>query len=123
MTAWWICRPGGSGTPIATASQALTAECREGPLDDTSDAELMAFLDPPPQSVTRLQAMVALSNAGLLGQVQTWIASQDALTQLIWNSATDFSRNSALLASVGAALALTPAQIDALFAAAAKIAP
>lgn len=78
---------------------------------------------PVPRSVSAMQAKVALSRAGLLTQVQTWINGQDAETQLIWNSAPTFSRNSTLLANAAAALGLTSAQVDALFATAAGIAP
>jgi hypothetical protein len=80
---------------------------------------------PPPAMpvVSRLQAMVALQNAGLLQQVQNWITTQDATTQLIWQSATEFSRDSALLGKAAAALNLTEQQVDQLFAAAAQINP
>jgi hypothetical protein len=71
---------------------------------------------PPPRVpvVSRLQAMVALQNAGLLQQVQNWIATQDAATQLIWQSATEFSRNSVLLGKAAAALNLRAAGRSAL---------
>lgn len=78
---------------------------------------------PIPQSVSRMQAMVALSRAGLLAPVQSFVAAQDAETQLIWSSAPDFSRGSVLLARAAAALGLTADQVDALFVTAAAINP
>jgi hypothetical protein len=74
-------------------------------------------------TVTRMQALVALSRAGILSSVQTWVASQDAETQLIWTNAPQFSRNSALLNRASAALGLTSQQVDDLFTVAQGINP
>jgi hypothetical protein len=125
MTQWWVHREGGpsSGTPIIYASMAMNDETTEGPLDEATDAELTAFLNPPPASVSRMQAMVALNNAGLLTQVQAWVAAQDATTQLIWSNAQTFSRQSELLGRAAAALNLTSAQVDQLFVSAAAVNP
>jgi hypothetical protein len=85
-----------------------------------------AYVQPPapaPQAVSRMQAMVALSRAGLLTPVQNWVASQDAETQLVWNNAPEFSRGSALLASAATSLGLSADQVDALFTTAAAISP
>lgn len=122
MSQWWVHRPTGSGGPIVTASQSPTPECQEGPLDDATDAELIAYLIAPP-TVSRVQAMVALSNAGLLTAVQNWVASQDATTQLIWTNASAFSRGSPLLNGAAAALGLSGGQVDQLFVAAAAVNP
>lgn len=78
---------------------------------------------PVPQTVSRMQALVALRRAGLLSAVQTWVDSQDAETQLIWTNAPDFSRNSTLLGNAATALGLTSDQVDALFVTAASINP
>jgi len=88
-------------------------------------AQVQAQMAKPvvPQSVSRLQAMVALSQAGLLAAAQNWVATQDATTQLIWNSASTFSRQSALLATAAAALGWTSDQVDQLFITAATINP
>ena len=89
-------------------------------MDDATDAELIAYLDPPPRTVSRLQAMVALSNAGPLAAVQDWVVGQDATTGLIWANASAFARGSPLLN--GAAVALgRRAQFDRLFVAAAAV--
>jgi hypothetical protein len=90
-----------------------------------NDASITAFLAKAsvPQVVSAMQAKVALLNAGLLSSVQTWINAQDATTQLVWNSATTFSRQSTLIAQAATALGLSSAQIDTLFVAAAAINP
>jgi hypothetical protein len=74
-------------------------------------------------TVTRMQAIIALSRAGILASVQSWITSQGAETQLIWNNAPNFSRNSTLLNAAATALGLSSAQVDALFITAQSINP
>ena len=101
--------------------QAPNDDFQEGPLDDATDAELIAYLAPPPPAVSRVQAMVALSNAGLLTAVQNWVAGQDATTQLIWANASAFSRELSLLNGAAAALGLSGAQVEQLFVAAAAV--
>jgi hypothetical protein len=76
-----------------------------------------------PQTVSSMQAKVALSRAGLLTSVQTWVNSQSAETQLVWNTATTFSRNSGIILAGASALGLSSAQLDALFITAATIQP
>ena len=74
-----------------------------------------------PRSVSPLQARRALLAAGLLSQVQTAVAGADQETQLAWEFATSVDRDSAVVASLAAALGLSPAQLDALFTSAAAI--
>lgn len=76
-----------------------------------------------PQSVSALQAKVALSRAGLLPSVQTWVGTQSTEIQLMWNSATSYSRTSTLINSAAAALGISQSQLDQLFITAATIAP
>jgi hypothetical protein len=121
MSLWWVIRDQ-SGKVVA-ARQEPNDDFTVGPLDDAADAGLQTFLNPAPQVVSRMQAMVALGDAGLLGQVQAWVNGQDAATQLIWSNASSFSRSSALLAKAAAALNLTSAQVDQLFVAAAAVNP
>lgn len=79
-------------------------------------------LIPVPQAVSRFQALAALSNAGLLTQAQNAVAaSTNPLVPLAWNNAQTFDRNSTTVATLGAALGLTGAQIDSLFIAASAI--
>jgi hypothetical protein len=74
-----------------------------------------------PQSISSVQAKVALLRAGLLGSVEAWVNTQGAETQLVWNTTPAFNRNSGLIATGGAALGMTSAQLDALFITAAGI--
>lgn len=75
-----------------------------------------------PASVTRFQALAALSNAGLLANAQAAVnASTNPLVPLAWNNAQTFDRASPTIAALATALNLTSAQLDALFIAAAGI--
>ncbi|MFM0101998.1 hypothetical protein PQR01_00420 [Paraburkholderia rhynchosiae] len=75
-----------------------------------------------PQSVSRAQALAALSNAGLLTQAQNAAsASTNPLVLIFWNNAQTFERNSSTVATLGGALGLTDVQIDSLFIAASTI--
>ena len=74
-----------------------------------------------PQSITRFQAMAAMSNAGLLTKVQTAVASASTLTQLAWANAQEFDRASPTIAELAAALNISSAKIDELFIAGASI--
>jgi hypothetical protein len=76
-----------------------------------------------PLEVSVMGAKVALSRAGLLPAVQAWVSTQSAERQLIWNTATTFRRDSALIAAGAAALGLTSAQLDQLFITAATVNP
>jgi hypothetical protein len=89
------------------------------------DPAVVAYLNRPPvpQVVSSMQAKVALSRAGLLTNVENWVNAQSAETQLIWNTATTFSRDSQLLNTAAGALGLSSAQVDQLFVTAASINP
>jgi hypothetical protein len=89
---------------------------------DTLDDALASL---PRQSVvntiTPLQAKLALHGIGLLATVESLIAAADVPTQLAWREATAFSRTSPLLNSMATALGMTSEQVDALFLSAATI--
>lgn len=76
-------------------------------------------------TVSRRQARRALRAAGLLDDIEAAInalpepARSDALID--WQDATEFVRNWPLLITLAAALGLSDAQVDALFAAAAAL--
>jgi hypothetical protein len=74
-----------------------------------------------PQSVSRFQALAALSNAGLLTQAQAAVNAAGGLTLLAWDNAQSFDRTSPTIAALAGPLNLTSAQVDNLFIAAAKI--
>lgn len=68
-----------------------------------------------PQVVTMRQARLALSDAGLLEQVNTAVAAADEATRISWEFAQEVKRTDTYVISIGAALGLTTEQIDNLF--------
>lgn len=78
-----------------------------------------------PTVVTMRQARLALLNAGLLTQVNNAIAALPGISgdaaRIEWEFAATVDRNSPLVASLSAALSLTPAQLDSLFTAASAL--
>ena len=76
-----------------------------------------------PQTVTMLQARLALDQTGLAAAVAAVIATQPQATQDYWNFSQSVNRNNPIVVNLGAALGLTTAQIDDLFRAAAAIVP
>jgi hypothetical protein len=74
-----------------------------------------------PQSVTPRQARLALLGAGLLDAVEAAIAAGSRADQITWEFAVDVRRDYILIANMGAALGLTPVQIDDLFRTAATL--
>lgn len=81
--------------------------------------------DPVVPVVTRRQALRALHDAGLLGQVENKInllaEPERTAARIDWDNATEFRRDFPLLAQLASAMGLTAADIDNLFAAAAAI--
>jgi len=90
------------------------------------DGEVFAPPPPPPEpvpeQVSRFQALAALSAAGLLAAAEAAVAAAGGLTQLAWDNALYFRRDSAAIAAMSGALGLTAEQVDDLFRAAATIA-
>lgn len=82
-------------------------------------------LTPPPTPefppVSRMQAILALHDVGLLDQVNAIVAAADVRTRLAWETATDFHRSSPTIAALWRALGRTEEQLDALFVAAKRI--
>jgi len=78
-----------------------------------------------PQQVTMRQARRALLNAGLLTTVNTAIAAMTGVegdaARIDWEFSSTVERNQPLVISMGAALGLSSAQLDALFIAASQI--
>ena len=68
-------------------------------------------------SVTRFQALAALLQAGLLGDIEAYISSEstDAFTKLAWKEVLVFKRVSPLVTSIGSLFGLSDGQIDDLF--------
>lgn len=77
----------------------------------------------PPTRVTKFQAKAALLGAGLLEQVEVYMALPDTptITKLAWTEALHFERASPTVAGLAALLGLTSAQVDSLFLTASQI--
>lgn len=112
-----------SDMALKTVQDAFTAE-------QGKSADLQAQIDaytPPASStsVTMRQARLALLSAGLLDQVTAAIAAlpePDKSAALIeWEYAATVERDSGLIPTMGTALGLSTAQLDALFATAAML--
>lgn len=74
-----------------------------------------------PQYISRGQALEALLSAGLLTQVQTYIASQPQQVQIAFSAWDKWWRQSPMLQTIAMACSITNTQLDALFTAAASI--
>jgi hypothetical protein len=115
-----------------TAAIISTAEAGDVLVSQADTPELWAQLgeiaafDPAPvvvSAVTRFQAIAALQMAGYLPQVEAMMAdpATPVLARLAWDNALEFKRTSPTVLSMGAALGLDDAALDALFLAAAGI--
>lgn len=76
---------------------------------------------PVPDRVTARQFKLQLLSAGLLDQVEAWIASQSQAVQIAYNNSGTFVRDEPMMQAGFAALGFTPEQIDAFFTAAAAL--
>lgn len=75
-----------------------------------------------PNTITRLQALVTLSNMGLLDSVQNIVnTSSDEILKLAFANAQEFKRTSPMLLSLAATLGLSDTDLDTLFINASKI--
>lgn len=76
-----------------------------------------------PSSVSRFQARAALLQAGLLGDIETYMAdpATDPFVRIAWQDAQEFRRNSPTVLSLQPLLGLTDGQLDDLFRFAATI--
>jgi hypothetical protein len=72
-------------------------------------------------AVSPLQLCAALVHFGLYDQVKAAVAQADPFTQLAWEKAIMFKRNSPTLLSFAAQLGISDSEIDAIFAYAAGV--
>lgn len=82
---------------------------------DAEDAAAALAAERASLVVSRFQARAALLQNNLLDTAAGAIAQADAMSQLAWEDAQEFRRNSPLVASIGGALGLTDEQLDDLF--------
>jgi hypothetical protein len=88
------------------------------------NAELVAFLNPPAppvDSVSSRQFKLQLLAAGLLDQVDAWIATQSKAIQIAYEYSGTFVRSAPMMADGFAAMGFTDQQIDDFFIAASKL--
>lgn len=93
---------------------------------DAEIARLNARIDalttlPTVLTVSRMQAILALHDAGLLDDIQAIMEQADARTKLAWETATEFSKNSPTIAALWQAMGKTEEELDMLFNAAKSI--
>jgi hypothetical protein len=95
---------------------------------ELTGAEEAAFLatlpvaSPPViESVSARQFKLQLLAAGLLDQVDTWIASRPRAVQIAYEYSGSFVRDEPMMAAGFKAMGSTDAQIDEFFEAAAKL--
>lgn len=92
-------------------------------VEDT-DPEVVAFLNPPPPPITVVSARqfkLQLLAAGLLDQVDAWVASQPRAVQIAYEYSGSFVRDTPMMETGFAALGFTAEQIDAFFQAASEL--
>lgn len=90
-----------------------------------AEREAAAALVIVPQTVTMRQARLALLNAGLLATVNSTVAAMEGeagdAARIEWDYSSEVHRNRPLVLSLGQALGLDAAALDALFIAAAAL--
>lgn len=76
-----------------------------------------------PNSVSKLQAKVALLQAGLMPQIDAILEDSETseIVKLAWNDASEFRRNSLPISTMAGLLNLTEQEVDDLFVLAASI--
>lgn len=112
--------------PLADNWLAIEGDVQAG---DTFDGQTYTRPEPVvivPDAVTPRQAKLALLGADKLDAVDTALAAipdatQRKAAQIEWDSAIEFRRAAPLIATLGGAIGLTEAQIDALFVQAATL--
>ncbi len=71
--------------------------------------------DPVPQRVSARQARLALHGAGLLSQVEAFVAQQSPAIQISWEYATEIARDDPLFNAAAEAFGLSQQARDGLF--------
>lgn len=120
-----ILQDDGSGPYIAQWNRP-EPQPTQAEIEATHPAALAAAQRAAIPSITRAQAKAALIISGLIAQVQPAIDAipdplQRALAQNDWDERLHFERSNPTLAAMAAALGMTDAQLDDLFALAASL--
>ena len=91
---------------------------------DMTQGEIDAFnarVAPVPFSVTPRQMRLALVQSGLMGSVNTYVATLSETAQIEWEYATAVERTNPLIGAAASGLGMTSAQVDDLFRLAASL--
>lgn len=112
-------RENGKIVEVFAASQPGYAE--EFLVED--NPELITFLHPPIEvdAVSARQFKLQLLAAGLLDQVDAWVAQQARDVRIAYEYSGTFVKDSPMMAAGFAAMGFTQQQIDAFFSAAARL--
>lgn len=86
-----------------------------------ADRDSVIFNHSAPTSVSSRQFKLQLLAAGLLDQVDAWIATQTRAVQIAFEYSGSFVRDEPMMATGFKAMGFTDAQIDDFFAAASKL--
>lgn len=101
---------GGAELPFAVIGVGTIADAQEGDFPPPPPAPV-----PVPQSVSPRQIRQALNRAGLRASVEAAVAAGDQDTKDWYEFATAFDRASPVVAALGVALSVSPAQLDDLW--------
>lgn len=98
----------------------------DGILRDATPEEEADLLDyreitPPVESVSSRQFKLQLLAAGLLDQVDAWIATQPKAVQIAYEYSGSFVRSEPMMATGFQAMGFTDQQIDDFYTAASKL--
>lgn len=99
-------------------------DCSTGQVREYTPQELAAIEAIPgdiPDRVTARQFKLQLLAAGLIGDVEAWIAAQDRAVQIAYEYSGTFVRDEPMMQAGFTALGFTEQQIDVFFAAAAEL--
>ena len=112
-------------TPYASPDGGTLIASDTANVGGTYDGTTFTAAPPPPPvvpaTVTAAQLKMALQAAGILTAVTAAVnASTDPLVGIYWANASEFNRTDSRVIALGVAVGQTPAQIDALFIAAAQ---
>lgn len=114
----------GNWLELASASEIESLELEQLPPDEpVFDVPVAPVIPSVPAFVTRFQALAALLQAGLLADVEAYMAlpETDPFTVLAWKEAQEFRRESPIVSGLAQVLSLTEVQLDDLFSFASTI--
>ena len=110
--------------PFEVITNAVTGQqtIREYTAEEIADhAAAVLSAERAGMKVSRLQAKIAMMQAGVLAAVEAAVAAADPAVQMAWADAIEFRRFSPTILALSAHIGLTDTQLDDLFRAAALV--